>query len=92
MQWETGESIGLDKRPNKIRCQLIFYIKKKNIRFYEKIKEQTFTASELVFNDADVKQVYSTKFVEIIAKNSYIPDHVFNTDETRLYWKKFSDD
>nr|XP_012148419.1 PREDICTED: uncharacterized protein LOC105663526 [Megachile rotundata] len=38
--------------------------------------------------DSDAAQQYPAKFAEIIAVNSYIPDQVFNADESGLFWKK----
>uniref|UniRef100_A0A1A9UEC8 HTH CENPB-type domain-containing protein n=1 Tax=Glossina austeni TaxID=7395 RepID=A0A1A9UEC8_GLOAU len=52
--------------------------------WFEDLKTQAERASA----DADAADKYSEEFAKIVKEHDYLPDQIFNADETGLWWKK----
>ena len=80
---ETGQST-TDEDNHQFVASKGWFEKFKKRHALHNLKIQGETASA----DADAANKYPEQFIKIIEEHGYLPDQIFNADETGLWWKK----
>lgn len=80
---ETGQS-SIDEDNHQFVASNGWFGKFKKRHALHNLKIQGESASA----DADAAEKYPAEFEKIIKQNGYLPEQVFNADETGLWWKK----
>ena len=80
---ETGQS-SIDEDNHQFVASNGWFGKFKKRHALHNLKIQGESASA----DADAAEKYPAEFEKIIKENGYLPEQVFNADETGLWWQK----